>query len=64
MRKGDENIANTMRSQKRLNHLNVLFRHSMTIRGGYFVFGVLCHFHQYFSYIVAVSFIGGRNQST
>ena len=34
MRKGDENIANTMRSQKRLNHLNVLFRHSMTIRGG------------------------------
>ena len=27
-------------------------------------FGVLCHFQQYFSYIVAVSFIGGGNRST
>jgi hypothetical protein len=26
--------------------------------------GVYRHFHQYFSYIVAVSFIGGGNQST
>jgi hypothetical protein len=26
------------------------------------VYGVLCHFQQYFSYIVAVSFIGGGNQ--
>jgi hypothetical protein len=25
------------------------------------VFGVLCHFQQYFSYIVAVSFIGGES---
>jgi hypothetical protein len=28
------------------------------------VYGVLRHFQQYFSYIVAVSFIGGGNQST
>ena len=28
----------------------------MFLEGGY---GVLCHFQQYFSYIVAVSFIGG-----
>jgi hypothetical protein len=27
-------------------------------------YGVLCHFQQYFSYIVVVSFIGGENQST
>jgi hypothetical protein len=27
-------------------------------------YGVKCHFQQYFSYIVAVSFIGERNQST
>jgi hypothetical protein len=24
-------------------------------------YGVLCHFQQYFSYFVAVSFIGGEN---
>jgi hypothetical protein len=29
-----------------------------------FVCGAECHFQQYFSYIVAVSFIDGRNQST
>ena len=28
------------------------------------VYGVLRHFHQYFSYIVAVSLIGGENQRT
>ena len=28
------------------------------------VYGVKRHFHQYFNYIVAVSFIGGGNQST
>ena len=28
------------------------------------VYGVLCHFQQYFSYIMAVSFIGGGNQGT
>jgi hypothetical protein len=27
------------------------------------VYGVLCHFQQYFSYIVVVSFIGGENRS-
>jgi len=27
-------------------------------------YGVLRHFQQYFSYIVAVSFIGGGNQSS
>ena len=27
-------------------------------------YGVYCHFQQYFSYIVAVSFIGGGNQSS
>jgi hypothetical protein len=27
-------------------------------------YGVSCHFQQYFSYIVAVSFIGGGNRST
>jgi hypothetical protein len=27
-------------------------------------YGFKCHFQQYFSYIVAVSFIGERNQST
>ena len=26
------------------------------------VYGVYCHFQQYFSYIVAVSFIGGGNR--
>ena len=26
--------------------------------------GVKCHFEQYFSYIMVVSFIGGGNQST
>jgi hypothetical protein len=25
-------------------------------------FSAVCHFQQYFSYIVAVSFIGGENQ--
>jgi hypothetical protein len=30
----------------------------------FMVYGVLCHFQQYFSYIVAVSFIGGGNRST
>jgi len=29
-----------------------------------FGYGVECQFQQYFSYIVAVSFIGGRNRST
>jgi len=29
-----------------------------------FIYGVLCHFQQYFSYIVAGSFIGGGNQGT
>ena len=29
-----------------------------------FVYGVECHFQQYFSYIVAISFIGGGNWST
>jgi len=37
-------------------------------RSGYkawvYVYGVLRRFQQYFSYIVAVSFIGGVNQST
>jgi hypothetical protein len=28
------------------------------------VYGVQCHFQQYFSYILAVNFIGGQNQST
>ena len=27
-------------------------------------FGVVCHFQQYFSYIMATSFSGGRSQST
>jgi hypothetical protein len=31
---------------------------------GWLVFGVLRHFQQYFSYIVAVSFIDGGNQRT
>ena len=31
---------------------------------GWWVYGVLCHFQQYFSYILAVSFIGGRNRCT
>jgi hypothetical protein len=31
---------------------------------GWLVYGVLQHFQQYFSYIVAVSFIGGGNRST
>ena len=30
----------------------------------WFGYGVYRHFQQYFSYIVAVSFIGGGNQST
>jgi len=29
----------------------------------FMVYGVQCHFQQYFSYIVAVRFIGGENQS-
>jgi hypothetical protein len=41
---------------------------SLTIRKivlfGLLLYGVLSHFQQYFSYIVAVSFIGGGNQST
>jgi len=28
------------------------------------VYGVQCHFQQYFSYIMAVSFIGGGNRSS
>ena len=28
------------------------------------VYGVECHFQQYFSYIMAVNFIGGGNWST
>jgi hypothetical protein len=31
---------------------------------GWLVYGAQCRFQQYFSYIVAVSFIGGRNWST
>ena len=36
------------------------------IKSGYidWLVGVLRHFQQYFSYIVAVSFIGGGDQST
>jgi hypothetical protein len=30
----------------------------------FMVDGVKCHFEQYFSYIMVVSFIGGGNQST
>jgi hypothetical protein len=30
----------------------------------WFVYGVWCHFQQYLSYIMAVSFIGGGNWST
>jgi len=29
---------------------------------GWLVYGVQCHFPQYFSYIVTVSFIGGGNR--
>ena len=36
----------------------------MTTVNGLLVYGVSRHFQQYFSYIVAVSFIGGGNQST
>jgi len=31
--------------------------------GGLVVYGVQHHFQQYFSYITAVSFIGGENRS-
>ena len=31
---------------------------------GWLVYGVLCHYQQYFSYIMAVGFIGGGNGST
>jgi hypothetical protein len=31
---------------------------------GWLVYGVLCHFQQYFSVILAVSFIGGGNNFT
>ena len=30
----------------------------------WFVYGVYCYFQQYFSYIMAVSFIGGGNRGT
>ena len=29
---GDDTIANSVSSQKRLNHLNLLFRHNMAIQ--------------------------------
>jgi hypothetical protein len=32
--------------------------------GWFLVYGVQCHFQQYFSYKVVVTFIGGGNQST
>jgi len=53
-RKGDENTANTMRSQKRLIHLNVLFRHIMTIGVGVVVVVILV-FYATFSNISVVS---------
>jgi len=31
---------------------------------GFLFYGAECHFQQYFSYIVAVNFIGGGNVST
>ena len=34
----------------------------MLLRGG--IYDVLCHFQQYFSYILTVSFIDGGNRST
>jgi hypothetical protein len=38
--------------------------HNTEMIGFGLVYGVKRHFQQYFSYIVAVSFIGGGNQST
>jgi hypothetical protein len=40
--------------------INILHTNDMTLM----VYGVYRHFHYQFSYIVAVSFIGGGNQST
>jgi hypothetical protein len=40
--------------------INILHTNDMTLM----VYGVYRHFHYHFSYIVAVSFIGGGNQST
>ena len=38
--------------------------HVNLFQNGMVDYGVKCHFQQYFSYIMAVSFIGGRNRST
>ena len=40
--------------------INILHTNDMILM----VYGVYRHFQQYFSYIVAVSFIGGGNRST
>jgi hypothetical protein len=51
-----------------LLNINITFIYSVNTQWGcYYVClfdGVLRHFQQYFSYIVAVSFIGGKNRRT
>ena len=42
----------------------MLFNSKFLVRLSKLVYGVQCHFQQYYSYIVVVSFIGGGNQST
>jgi len=41
-----------------------LMKFYFVINEGVWVYGIQRHFQKYFSYIVVVSFIGGRNRST
>ena len=45
-------------------NLEAPFGRFVNIALGFLVYGFSCHFQQYFSYIVAVSFIGKGNRST
>ena len=51
--------------QEIVDHMHVFMPlQKLQLLIGFMVYGVLRHIQQYFSYIVAVSFIGGGNRST
>jgi hypothetical protein len=55
-KKKDEERKITIRA---FEHRNISYSIPISLLVG---FGVYCHFQQYFSYILTISFIGGGNQ--
>ena len=56
LKKKDEERKITIRA---FEHRNISYSIPISLLVG---FGVYCHFQQYFSYILTISFIGGGNQ--